>query len=75
MNLQLVASQASQLFSLPEICVKLQDLIYNPDSSMADIAPFNRHRRDLLTVTVVPLPRGPNSIPTKMLEVEARDSS
>lgn len=38
MNLQLLAKSASQLFSLPEICVKLQDLIYNPDSSMTDIA-------------------------------------
>ena len=38
MNLQLLAKSASQLFSPPEICIKLQDLIYNPDSSMSDIA-------------------------------------
>lgn len=38
MNLDLVAKSASKLFTLPEICIKLQDLIYNPDSSMADIA-------------------------------------
>jgi HD-like signal output (HDOD) protein len=38
MNLNLVAKSASQLFTLPEICIKLQDLIYDPDSSMSDIA-------------------------------------
>ncbi len=38
MNLKLIAKSASQLFSLPEICIKLQDLIYDPESSMSDIA-------------------------------------
>lgn len=38
MNLQIIARSASQLFSLPEICIKLQDLIYDPESSMSDIA-------------------------------------
>ena len=38
MNLQIIAKSASQLFSLPEICIKLQDLIYDPESSMSDIA-------------------------------------
>ncbi|MBT8449337.1 MAG: HDOD domain-containing protein [Gammaproteobacteria bacterium] len=38
MNLELVAKSASQLFSLPEICIRLSDLIYDPDSSIQDIA-------------------------------------
>ena len=38
MNLELVAKSASQLFSLPEICIRLSDLIYDPESSIQDIA-------------------------------------
>ena len=38
MNLKLLVKSASRLFSLPEICIKLQDLIYDPSSSSADIA-------------------------------------
>ncbi|MFT5451049.1 MAG: HD-like signal output (HDOD) protein [Enterobacterales bacterium] len=38
MNLQLLVKSASRLFSLPEICIKLQDLIYDPSSSSSDIA-------------------------------------
>lgn len=38
MNIELLAKSASQLFTLPEICVKIQDVIYDPSSSSADIA-------------------------------------
>lgn len=38
MNLKLLVKSASRLFSLPEICIKLQDLIYDPSSTSADIA-------------------------------------
>jgi len=38
MNIELLAKSASQLFTLPEICLKIQDLIYDPSSSAADIA-------------------------------------
>ncbi len=38
MNIELLAKSASKLFILPEIVVKIQDLIYDPSSSAADIA-------------------------------------
>ncbi|PCJ46808.1 MAG: signal transduction protein [Gammaproteobacteria bacterium] len=38
MNLQLLVKSASQLFTLPEICIQLQDLIYDPASTSSDIA-------------------------------------
>ena len=38
MNLEFIAKSASQLFSLPEICIRLSDLVYDPDSSLQDIA-------------------------------------
>ena len=38
MNLELLAKSASKLFTLPEICIKLQDVIYDPSSSSTDIA-------------------------------------
>jgi HD-like signal output (HDOD) protein len=38
MNIKLLAKSASQLFTLPEICIKIQDVIYDPSSSAADIA-------------------------------------
>jgi len=37
-DLKILAKSASKLFTLPEICIKLQDLIYDPSSSAADIA-------------------------------------
>lgn len=38
MNLELLARSASRLFTLPEICIKIQDVIYDPASSATDIA-------------------------------------
>lgn len=38
MNIELLAKSASQLFTLPEICIKIQEVIYDPSSSTADIA-------------------------------------
>ena len=38
MNIELLAKSASRLFTLPEICLKIQDLIYDPSSSAEDIA-------------------------------------
>ena len=38
MNIELLAKSASKLFTLPEICIKIQDVIYDPSSSAADIA-------------------------------------
>ena len=38
MNIKLLAKSASKLFTLPEIVVKIQDLIYDPSSSASDIA-------------------------------------
>ena len=38
MDLELLAKSASKLFTLPEICMKIQDVIYDPSSSASDIA-------------------------------------
>ncbi len=38
MNIKLLVKSASKLFTLPEICIKIQDVIYDPSSSAADIA-------------------------------------
>jgi len=38
MNLELLVKSASRLFTLPEICIKIHDLIHDPSSSMTDIA-------------------------------------
>ena len=38
MNLELLVKSASRLFTLPEICLKIQDVIYDPSSSSSDIA-------------------------------------
>jgi len=38
MNLELLAKSASKLFTLPEICSKIQDVIYDPSSNSGDIA-------------------------------------
>jgi len=38
MNIDILVKSASRLFSLPEICMKIQDVIYDPSSSAADIA-------------------------------------
>ncbi len=38
MNLDILIKSASRLFTLPEICIKIQEIIYDPSSSAADIA-------------------------------------
>jgi len=38
MNLNILVKSASRLFTLPEICMKIQDVINDPSSSAADIA-------------------------------------
>jgi len=38
MNLHILVKSASRLFTLPEICMKIQDVINDPSSSAADIA-------------------------------------
>lgn len=38
MDIKLVVNSASKLFTLPEICTKLHEIIYDPSSSAADIA-------------------------------------
>ncbi len=38
MDLDILVKSASRLFTLPEICIKIQDMIYDPTSSAADIA-------------------------------------
>ncbi len=38
MNLDNLVKSASRLFTLPEICMKIQDIIYDPSSSATDIA-------------------------------------
>ncbi len=38
MKLELLAKSASKLFTLPEICIKIQDVIHDPSSNARDIA-------------------------------------
>jgi HD-like signal output (HDOD) protein len=38
MNLEILVKAASRLFTLPEICIKIQEVIYDPSSSASDIA-------------------------------------